>query len=253
MLHTGPHAGLRVRMRETRGRDEILAAEGETADLLRQLLVPMAIGDLAPEHVLEVTASDRDRIVALLYADALGDAVECRSGCERCSEPFEVELSIRNLCERVYTVERDPRPANERGEYTTAAGSRFRLPTIGDLAALAGLPRERLAAALAERCVLHASADDDVEELIAATGPLLDLDLSATCPTCEAPQSVRFEIQRFFQSSMARERRWLTREVHRIAVAYSWRLTEILDLPRSVRREHVALIEAEGVGARRRA
>lgn len=253
VVHTGRHAGKRVRLRELRGADELRAAEGGVTALLRELLDPAGNDDVDADGLGELTVSDRDRLLAALYMACFGDAVSCRWSCEQCKEPFELELSMRTLCDRALSgvVTRCVREAD--GRYATPAGTRFRLPTLQDQQHLSGLPHERVQAALVERCVERACAGEDVDALMAEVGPLLDLDLAASCPACGAAQSVPFEIQRFLHGVMSRERRWLAREVHRLATAYGWGLSEILALPRSLRREYVALVEAEGAGRRRRA
>lgn len=253
VVHTGAHAGKRARLRELRGADELRAVEGGTIALLRELLEPVAHNDVRTEGLGALTVSDRDRLLAALYVSAFGDAVACRWACEHCGESFEIELSMRALCDRALSRASTRCVREADGCYTTPAGTRFRLPTLDDQQHLSGLPQEHVQAALVERCVERVCAGEDVDTLMAEVGPLLDLDLAASCPACERAQSVPFEIQQFLHGVMAKERRWLTREVHRLATAYGWGLSEILALPRSLRREYVALVEAEGVGRRRHA
>jgi hypothetical protein len=82
-------------------------------------------------------------------------------------------------------------------------------------------------------------------------GPVLDLDLEATCPKCGALQSVRFDIQTYLLRALAYEKRFLIHEVHRIAMAYGWGHEEILSLTREDRRAFVRLIEVDQAGRRR--
>jgi hypothetical protein len=253
VVHTGAHAGKRARLRELRGADELRAAESGVIALLRELLEPVGHNDLHREALGDLTVSDRDRVLAELYVAAFGDAVACRWACEKCREPFEIELSMRALSASALAGGTTQCVREPDGHYATPAGTRFRLPTLDDQQHLSGLPQERVQSALVERCVERVCADEDVDTLMAEVGPLLDLDLSASCPACDAAQSVPFEIQQFLHGVMMRERRWLTREVHRLATAYGWGLSEILELPRSLRREYVALVEAEGMGRRRHA
>jgi hypothetical protein len=241
VVHTGAHAGKRARLRELRGADELRAVESGVLTLLRELLDPVGYDDLRSDALGELTVSDRDRLLAELYVAAFGDAVACRWACERCREPFEIELSMRTLCARALAGGTTHCVREPDGHYATPAGTRFRLPTLDDQQHLSGLPQERVQAALVERCIERVCADEDVDTLMAEVGPLLD------------PTSVPFEIQQFLHGVMTRERRWLTREVHRLATAYGWGLSEILALPRSLRREYVALVEAEGVARRRHA
>lgn len=239
-------------MREMCGTDELRAAAGEVPELLRGLLAPTNVDDLDTNELDEVTVSDRDRLLATLYTESFGDVVTCRNGCTRCGEAFELELSMQDLCEQMMAGGDGRCRRGAHGDYATEAGTRFRLPTLADQSRLTGLPQERTLAVLRERCVEHEADGEDVEELMAEVGPLLDLELSATCPHCDADLSIPFEISQFFRLAMARERTWLVREVHRLATSYRWSLSEILALPRSLRREHVALAEAEAAARRRR-
>lgn len=250
-MHTGPHAGKRARLREPRGVDELRAADGDTVGLLRGLLVPAGDTDVAADRVGELTLSDRDRLLAALYVHAFGDRVECRWVCARCREPFELTLSMRALVEQTFADAEPGCTRDEHGHYATAAGTRFRLPNLDDHACLDGLPSDRVEHELWRRCVAYVADGDDIDALMSAVGPLLDVELAASCPSCAEAQSVPFEIQRYFHAATARERPWLTREVHRLASAYGWSLAEILDLPRSLRREHVALVDADRTARRR--
>lgn len=83
---------------------------------------------------------------------------------------------------------------------------------------------------------LEASLDPD------DPGAALDLELVAACVECHAEQRVHFAIDHHLTRALAREERWLLREVHTIARAYGWTLEEILSLPRSGRRTFVKLI-----------
>ena len=80
-------------------------------------------------------------------------------------------------------------------------------------------------------------------------GPLLDVEIGATCAECGHEQSVRFDLQQYVLAAVRDGERQRAREVHQIATAYRWSLAEILSLPRSRRRLHAELIERDA-GAR---
>lgn len=246
LMRAGVHAGRRMRLREMRGSDELRAMEGDPVDLMRDLLEPCGAGDLRPGELERVTLSDRDRVLCALYGQALGDRVEFQNACAECGESFEVALSLSELAAEVLCAHGSLRCVpDEDGFYSMEWGSSFRLPTLGDQRELWGLEREDVERELLERCVRRAVPGENIDALMEQVGPVLDLDLSASCPMCESAQGVPFEIQQYFHSALSRERRWLTRETHRLASAYGWTLAEILHLPRSLRREHVALVEGE--------
>jgi hypothetical protein len=90
-----------------------------------------------------------------------------------------------------------------------------------------------------------ASKTEALERALSELGPVIDLDLAMGCALCGAEQKVHFDIVSVFLSALKRERRSLHWEIHRLAVGYGWSWREITALPRSVRRAHVALLDAE--------
>jgi hypothetical protein len=141
-----------------------------------------------------------------------------------------------------------PRGPDSAGYYDLDDGTRFRLPTIEDERALYGLAEAEHAQTLFARCIVPSGARVEtgfIEKCMEAIGPVLNVELDALCPLCGASQSVQFEMVSFFLSMLAKERPLLSREIHSIARAYRWSFEEIVSLPRSERRAHVALIEGE--------
>ena len=82
-------------------------------------------------------------------------------------------------------------------------------------------------------------------------GPLLDMDLDASCPHCGISQRVRFDIQSYLFRALGYERQFLIYEVHCIARAYGWGYQEILNLTREDRRTFVGLIKSARPAPRR--
>lgn len=239
-------------LRELCGRDEGLVQGCSTAtaaSLLARLVVPTP-ASLAPDRVAELAVCDRDRLLAAVHRASFGDHIETRAPCHACGVPFEIDFSLAAL-EADLAAQATATPDAD-GSFRLPDGRRFRLPNLADERAISGLAPELAAHTLATRCLLDGPPDDPAGVLAAIEGaaPLLDLELSATCPACGVGQSVHFDIQTFLLTALARESEGLAREVHRIAVAYGWSLTEILELPRSQRRLHVELIEADRAARR---
>jgi hypothetical protein len=82
-------------------------------------------------------------------------------------------------------------------------------------------------------------------EWLEAVAPLLDVDVVARCPECEAEQPVGFDIQSFLLERLLNERPRLLQEIHLIASSYGWTLPDILALPRDHRRVLAAAVEDE--------
>ena len=257
-LQPGLPGGRWACLREPCGHDEVVVAGTDAfaaTDFLDRLLVSVTGTSVGPGRAWELALCDRDRLLRAVHEQLFGDRIEATAKCTACGEGLEVSFSVRELAEsqrrQAPTTVEGP---DEAGSYRALDGRRFRLPHSNDLRCVAGLHAEDAGRALLERCLVDGDPSGDaavVEEAMEAVGPVLDVELDARCPHCEASQQVQFDIASFLLCALYRERRWLTSEVHRLATAYGWSLDEILAIPRSLRREYVALVEAERVASRR--
>lgn len=256
-------AGGRARLGELNGSRERAVADTSTSTAIRlldELLAPTPWGGPGPGAAAELTAADRDRLLALVYRRAYGDRVESTVDCVRCRAKFDLNFDLRKLIASLDAA-RPPERVEARGDgtYRLPDGLRFRLPSGRDECEVAGLPAAEAVRALAARCVLTDGGADaarlDTEALQRAleqVAPVLDLDLDARCPECGHGQEVHFDIQSYLLGALMGERRQLAAEVHRLASAYGWSLHDILSLGRAERRTYVSLVEAEMARARRR-
>ncbi|MGH8563238.1 MAG: hypothetical protein ACREXW_03805 [Gammaproteobacteria bacterium] len=257
-LNPGLRGGKWAGLRPLRGHDEAFLNGTDSAEavaFLDRLLVEAPGTTVAPGRAKELAVCDCDRLFATLYLNYFGERIEGTVACQDCNEPFESSFSLRDL---IVSLENGAAGKatgpDEEGIYTLPDARRFRLPTAGDQRSVLGLEAEKAAAALLERCVVEGDPREDPDRLQAAmdeVGALLDFDLEATCPQCGASQPVRFSIQSYVLRALAFEKRFLNREVHRIAMAYGWGHDEILNLTREDRRTFVRLIDAEQAAWRR--
>jgi len=227
----------------------------EATQLLERLLVAAPGTSVRPGGTWTLSVSDRDRLLAAVYRHLYGDRVEGTVRCTDCGAAFDLTFTLAELARGLESGRRTARTVgpDSEGTYVLPDGRRFRLPTAEDQIAVSGMAPEQGAEVLASRCLLAGDPAGDREALEAAmseVGPVLDLDLGATCAECGAPQEVRFEIRAHLLGTLAAERPCLAREVHSIATAYGWGLNEVLDLPRDQRRGYVRLIETERAGRR---
>lgn len=226
-----------ARLRELTGRDESAVSGASTA-----VAISLLNGLLEEGSAAELVAADRDRLLAALHLSAFGDRIESTLTCARCAQPFDLHFSLRGLIDSI-----DARTPSAQwralgdGRFEGAGGATIRLPTGSDELSVAELPPDEVEQVLRTRADWP---DDDVLEEIA---PLVDLELVAHCAECRHAHTVRFDIQSYFLTALASERRRLLAEIHRIAAAYSWSLAEILSLTRNDRRAFVELIQNERV------
>jgi hypothetical protein len=272
-LDPGLPGGRWACIKPLRGHDEqsLSHASGAMAavEFLDRLLVERPGTSVGPGRAWQLAISDRDRLLAAVYASCFDDRVESEVACAQCPESSEMSFSLAAL---VTNVTADARAAlklpvsgpDAAAVYSLGDGTRFRLPNSEDHRTIIGLREDQRRVALLRRCILgdedgerRTASDissetlDRVEAAMAGVGPTLDLSLPVTCHECGAVRDVRFDIQHFLLSAFEHEARFLVREIHYVACTYGWSLSEILDLTRDDRRAFVRLIAAERAARQR--
>jgi hypothetical protein len=134
------------------------------------------------------------------------------------------------------------------------AGTRFRLPTSCDVAAVALAEEpEDAARQLIERCCLDEAAaarvwnTEDasvIGELMAAADPLSDVSLSFVCPACAHAFEESLDLAAHLWTEIDGRVRRLLLEVHQLATAYGWSESEILAVPAARRAVYLAMVGA---------
>jgi hypothetical protein len=240
-----------VGIRELTGHDERFVCDTSTSTAIGLIDRVVDTSGGAPwRSAAELTASDRDRLLAAIYRLTYGARVESTSRCIGCGSQFDLSFSLDDL---MAAVQRAPTAGAAEelpdGTFRSGDGVRFRLPTGRDELAVAALPASEAARALLDRSVIEGPPASDalvaVEELIEEVAPVVALDLDTRCPECGGAQAVRFDMQYYLLRLLEQERSRTAREIHRIAQSYGWSLDETLGLRRSERRLFVMLIEAE--------
>ncbi len=250
-----------VYVRDLTGLDERRVRDASTrsaVDLLQHVVEwPQGIAIQADE----LTALDRDRLLAAVYQRNYGKRVDSTAVCTVCSSPYDISFSLDDLVAAVDgSADSAAVQSLPDGTFRSASGLRFRLPVARDEIEVADLPPQQAAETLALRCLMPsptisgAAADDSLKALETAVegiAPMLDLDINTACPECGARQVIRFDLQFFLLRAICQDRQQLARDVHRIASAYGWGLDQILAMERHERRTLVQLIEGD-MAARRR-
>ncbi len=231
-----------ARLRELTGREEYAVSGASTSSAIELLDALLDDASAEPIRAADLVAADRDRLLATLYARAFGDRIESTLTCTRCSQPFDLHFSLRQLIDSI--DQRAPAvqwKALGDGRFEAPDGASVRLPTGRDELAAAGLAPEEM------ETFLRGTASSDLDEAIEQIAPLLDLELVARCAECGHVHLIQFDIQSYALGAILAERRRLLAEINRIAIAYAWTLDEILSLTRNDRRTFVALIDNERV------
>lgn len=237
-------APLWARLREPNGQDE-LALDGvdtrSAVALLQRLLETPVDGGAS-----SLCAADRDALLAALHRQLWGDRIVSSLRCVACGALFDLsfelsqlqsELAATGLAHQVLAA----------GRLQTDDGALWQLPD-----GLAEMHAAEMGARDGAAALALAAAGGDAERAARAAEaferltPLLDVDLDSTCAECGHAQAVRFDVQRFALQRLLDEREGLLGELHTLASGYGWSLTEILSLPRSLRRSLAARMLSQG-------
>ncbi len=239
-------------LNELCGTDEMALDQADTENAIRLLdrliKVNGAMGSDALRAGRIITA-DRDRVLAHLYVMVYGPRVESTVHCQFCEARLALDFSLPDLQEHLQSGQTEADVERmEDGSFTLATGPQFRLPTGDDELAVAAFPAEQAAELLLRRCLLAgdpASAGEQVQEAMAQIAPVLQTEMQAFCPECGKEQALYFDVQSFFLGRLLKDQKQVIREVHRLASVYHWSSTEILSLPRRLRRMYFDQIEYE--------
>lgn len=250
LLYTAGHP--RILLRELCGADELSLSDTSTHSALllldRMMDLKLSESDNAITAA-QIVTSDRDRILAQIYSAVYGDKIESTIRCQLCEARFDMDFSLQGLQEYLLEQKKpDIARAEDNGTYRLDPACSFRLPTGEDEMAAGGLPPDIAGELILKRCLLEGDPvqyGEQVEQAMAAIAPVLQTDIQAGCPECGKAQTLLFDIQSFLLGRLINERNQTIREIHRLATVYHWSHTEIIWLPRSLRRTYWSLIDAE--------
>lgn len=240
--------GLLVELRELSGHD-VLAIDADDTRAALRLLARLVEAGVDPQ---ELTAPERDRVLAEVYARNFGDRIQSEPRCAQCGVRFDVDFRLSELVESTW-------PMAPPRQLDVDELRSLRVPSGMDELAVRRLAASDALEALAERCTVSRAGDTraaspvavtEMSSLLQQTAPVLDLELGASCPECSAHNDLGFRIQSYLLQCLLAERRQLPAQLDRLARAYGWSATEILSLPRATRME---LVELASDSAARRA
>ncbi len=211
-------------------------------DLLDELILPNENGNKPKAG--QIVIADRDEILAALYISVFGEKIESTVICKNCEQKFDLDFALKNLL----THSKSPQIfSNENGVYQLDTNISFRLPTGNDELAISGLSKNEAENNLYIGCLLTGNpktSKEIVQQEMEKIAPVLNIDMQAICPECNHLQIVKFDIQTFFSTKLIQERTQLFNEIHALATNYHWSKSEILELPRSLRKRFFDMIQS---------
>ncbi len=230
------------RIRELCGSDELSVCGTGTIDaicLLDSLRQDVAGIGIPLSGSAQLPVPDRHRLLTAVYLNTYGENVNSTVTCRHCGKPYDISFSLTEwktgLIDGKIICQGDPETIYP---FETTSGIKFRFPTGEDEIYVAGMEPAMAENLLIKKCLPEDPENTDLlllQETMGKIAPLADADIDTECPECSAPQNFHFSIQHYLLSSLLKERNKLVAEIHQIARSYGWGLTEILDLPRSVR------------------
>lgn len=219
-----------IALRELRGRDELSIEGIDTRAALA--LLDRLIGREGPD-AKSLCASDRDALLAALHRREWGDRILTTLQCVGCGQRFDLSFELSQV-----------------QAHLAAGATRACAPPTGE--------QELSASAQGARAGVRALAQqlgvgvDDIERAAAeleAGAPILDLEITAECTECRAPQAAHFDVQSFVLQRLLGERELLLAEIHQLAASYGWSLREIAALPRATRRSLLRALDEQAMRA----
>jgi hypothetical protein len=216
-------------------------------------LLQVATRESPLEMLAQLGIGRRDAELLKLRETIFGLHMTGHANCPACGQQMEMNFTVAE----VQTV-----PVPEVSETCTAKFGKyeinFRLPNSNDLATL--VPDEDVATQkrqLAQRCVLNAKCsgqslaaeqlpDDTVtalSEQMSELDPQGDMQLALNCPQCSHRWHAPLDIASFVWSEIHAWAVRLLHDIHALALAYSWRETDILAMSPWRRQAYLELIK----------
>lgn len=188
----------------------------------------------------DLLVGDSEARLLSLRESVFGDTLDSVADCTACGEKMELSFKTSEV-RAPGRPHLSSAPLLVVGEYEVE----WRLPTIGDLAALPSEEEAKdLGASLLERCVVRAKRGDKpvapadlpepLREALAQTveraDPQADVELTIECPACAHVNVVPFDIAAFFWDELNAWARRTLQDVHELASAYGWSERDVLGM-----------------------
>jgi hypothetical protein len=216
--------------------------------------------EASTDRLARLPIGQRDRHLLSLRELTFGAQLSARAVCPSCRAQLELTFSTSEVPDgtrgREDVVADD---ALDRSFAVSLDGEEleYRLPTIGDLAAIDGEPDvSRARGLLLERCVVAVRAAGRAVPLASASPALLnalvehmsqndpqgDVQMAFRCMVCGSSSLVAFDIASFFWTEVHAWALRTLRDVHTLASAYGWREADILSMTPQRRQLYLELV-----------
>lgn len=232
-------------LRELRGDDELSVVGTKSADAIALLERLFTTDDIS--NAKKISIADRDRLLALIYIDAFGSKISTSVNCLFCKQPFDVNFSLNDLIRHANGLPIEDISSDGNGQFHFD-GTSFRLPTGEDELVVQDLSPELAEYTLLYRCTceLQQGKTEAIQKAMDEVAPLLQQEMTSQCPECGCDQKLLFDVQSFLLTQLKMNKKTVVQEIHVLARCYKgWTHSEILALPRSLRKMYLDCILAE--------
>jgi hypothetical protein len=205
-------------------------------------MLAAAYRDCSFDALATLSIGERDRRLLTLRQSMFGSRLASVADCSQCGETLEWTVEANEL-----VMYGPAEPAADLSVDVDNYRVRFRLPNTLDLAAIAVSNSTDVASArqsLLENCIFGAEHEGEeisasalpvsvttaIARRMAEVDPQADLQVELSCPACGEEWQAQFDIESLFWSEMCSWAQKILSEVHRLARAYGWSETEILNL-----------------------
>jgi hypothetical protein len=215
-------------------------------------LLQVATRESPPEMLAQFAIGRRDAELLKLREKIFGSRMTGHANCPACGQQMEMNFTVAEV--QATPLPELPETCTEVfGDYKI----NFRLPNSNDLATL--VPGDDLAVQkrrLVQRCVQNAKCsgqlvaadqlDEDtvtaLSERMSELDPQGDVQLALSCPLCSHHWDAPLDIVSFVWGEIHAWAVRLLHEVHALALAYSWRESDILAMSPRRRQAYLELI-----------
>lgn len=212
--------------------EAVLFATGADVDRLLDASVTSQEGLIAAEDLGKLPIVDYELMLARLCTANFGDTVGQNITCKSCGKRYGVEFSLGTYAD-LLSAEVIPHTEGVFQGHTLRLPSRDSLAQVGSEGPLPVLWDK--SGTLAQEDIVAAEA------YLSKACPVLQEDIPAACPECNAEQRFRFVLRDWVSARLAARYKSVVAQVHMLASAYHWHIDQIFALSRASR---TALVQA---------
>lgn len=205
----------------------------------RALRMWQSLSNQSDDDTKDATVGQCDRGLIAIYRGLFGNELTCRANCPECNEDHELDLKLA-----MFDI---PHPVEGiRKIRIGGATLHWRFPraqALGNLV-MARKSSTEIRKQLIQECVAEvrkgkkqlafeawpSELTSKLATVMSEADPLLDPRVSITCTACGHLWSVCFDIASFLWNEIDLVARRLMNEVHRLAMAYGWSESQILEM-----------------------